>query len=231
MGWFDILVLVILVIHGIKGWQRGFILSFFNLASVITAAVVAKLYHPRFSEYLLNNTTLFLKLQQWVGLRVRDAAYQEVSSRGDIASDNIYQILGMPRGIQEVFMGSETMRSYSTKAMEGVHSYVADALTRMFMNLLSIILIFICVKLALMLLGHLLDGVFSLPVLKQFNRAGGLAFGGAKGLLIIFILLLLMVPVNAMAGGGFLAEGLERSVFAKYLYDHNLLLNMIGKTL
>ncbi|AOT70514.1 CvpA family protein [Geosporobacter ferrireducens] len=231
MSWFDTLVLVILAIYAMKGWQRGFVLSFFSLASVIAAAVAAKLYHPRFSEYLLDNTTLFLKLQQWVGLRVKDAAYQEVSSRGDIASDNIYQILGMPRGIQQVFMGSETLRDYSTKAMEGVHAYVADVLARMFINLLSMILIFICVKMALMLIGHLLDGLFSLPVLNQFNHVGGLAFGGMKGLLIIFILLLLMVPVNTMAGRGLLAEGLEKSVFAKYLYDHNLLLNMIGKIL
>ncbi|SHJ56890.1 Colicin V production protein [Geosporobacter subterraneus DSM 17957] len=231
MGWFDILVLVILVIHAIKGWQRGFVLSFFSLISVIAAAVTAKLYHTRLSEYLLDNTPLLLKLQQWVGIRVKDAAYQEVASRGDIASDNIYQILGMPRGIQELFMGSETMRGYSAKAMEGVYAYVADVLARMFIDLLSILLIFICVRIALMLIGHLLDGIFSLPILNQFNHMGGLAFGGLKGLLIIFILLLLMVPINTMAGEGLLAEGLENSVFAKFLYDHNLLLSMIGKIL
>ena len=229
MSWFDTLVLVILAIHAIKGWQRGFILSFFSLISVIAAAVAARIYHPRLSEYLLGNSTLFLKFQQWVGIRVKDAAYQEVASRGDIASDNIYQVLGMPKGIQEVFMGSQTMQEYSTKAMEGVHGYVADVLARMFINLLSIILIFICVKMALMLIGHLLDGIFSLPVLNHFNHVGGLAFGALKGLLILFILLLLMVPISTMAGQGLLTEGLEKSILAKYLYDHNLLLSMIGK--
>ncbi|MEW9121405.1 MAG: CvpA family protein [Thermotaleaceae bacterium] len=228
MNWFDILVLVIFALYSIKGWKQGFILSFFNLIGTIGAAVAAKLYHPVVSKYIFEHPVFFVKLQEWIGWKVKDAAYQEVAARGDIASDNIFQILKMPVDIQKILMGSEKLQEYSTKAMEGVSSYIADTLTRMFINVVSILLIFFCVRVACTLVAHVLNGLFSLPILHQFNHGGGLILGGIKGLVIIFVLLLAMIPLHAMIGQGFLTEGLEASIIAKYLYDHNVLLGMLG---
>jgi hypothetical protein len=57
----------------------------------------------------------------------------------------------------------------------------------------------------------------------------GLIAGAIKGLLLIFILLALLVPVISLSSGNGLASALEASRIAGTLYDNNYLL-LIVKT-
>lgn len=229
MSWVDVLILVILFINGMHGWQRGLIYTFFSMMGFLIAGFVAKVYHPVLSAYMMKNPKFFLFLQEMVGERVKTAAAGEGASMGMVPGENIFQVLWLPKGLETLLMKSEVIQDYSAKAMEGVQGYIADVLTRMFIDFISILILFMAVKIILNLLAHVLNGIASLPVLNGMNRLGGLSLGVMKGLFIVLIFLTLITPFAAMAEKNIFTEGLDASVLGKYLYNHNPIIAMFEK--
>ncbi|QZY55115.1 CvpA family protein [Crassaminicella profunda] len=227
MSWMDVLILVIFTINVIKGWKNGLILSFFKMSSFIVAGFVAKIYYPNLSQYIMENSTIFLRAQKVIGERVHIAVDDSVAASTMTGNTNIFEILKFPKAIENLFMKSDTMRAYSHQAMEGVYGYLSDILARMFIDFISIIIIFFVIKIVLFIVGHLLDGIATLPVLKQFNCLGGVLFGFLKGLLIVFIFLAVITPFTAMTHSGIFIEGLEKSILAKTLYYNNPIIGIL----
>ncbi|TCO77998.1 CvpA family protein [Marinisporobacter balticus] len=226
MSWLDVLIIVIFTINMIKGWKNGLILSFFYMGSFIIAGIVAKIYYPLVSKYIMVHSTIFIKVQAYIGKRFQTATNDHVVAEG-IVENNIFEVLKFPKSIENLLMKSDTMHVYSERAMEGVHSYLSDVLARMFIDFISILILFFAVKILLFIIGHLLDGIASLPVLKQFNRLGGVVFGLVKGLLIVFIFLAIITPFITMMDASIFVEGLEKSIIANVLYDHNPIIGLI----
>lgn len=67
-------------------------------------------------------------------------------------------------------------------------------------NALGFIAVLIAVKLAVELVAGLADILAKLPIIGTFNRVGGLAFGLAKGIAVVFVLSALL---TALPVGGF----------------------------
>ena len=107
---------------------------------------------------------------------------------------------------------------------------MAEMFARMFIDLVSILILFFTVKLIMTFLAYILNGVASLPVLREFNRLGGVIIGGLKGLLIIFVILAILTPFAAMTDSQVIMQGLDKSKLAKYLYDHNPIISLLQET-
>jgi len=227
MAWMDVTVAVIFIVNGIRGWMKGFILSLLHLIGFALAWIIAKSYYPLVSAYIINNSDILLKIQTFIGNRLKNAAYEDAFTGGSPANNTIFDILKLPKSVEELFLKNQAIKDYSIRAVDGIYHYIAEIVARMFIDLVSILLIFIAVKLLLFLIGYLLNSIASLPVLREFNRLGGAIFGVFKGLLIVFIFLALLTPFAAMTKEGILMEGLEKSVAARYLYDRNPIINLL----
>ena len=72
-----------------------------------------------------------------------------------------------------------------------------------------------------------------MPIIKQFNQVGGLAYGILKGLVIIYLLLTIMFLVISINGNGAIAEAINNSHITKFLYDNNIVVDycFLGKNL
>ncbi|MBS3986252.1 MAG: CvpA family protein [Selenomonadales bacterium] len=67
-------------------------------------------------------------------------------------------------------------------------------------NALGFIAVLIVVKLVVELVANMADLLAKLPIIGTFNRVGGLAFGLAKGVVIVFVVSILL---TALPMGGF----------------------------
>lgn len=227
MSWMDVLIIVIFAINVIKGWKNGLVLSFFYMASFIVAGIMAKIYYPVVSKYIMGDSTIFMKVQSLIGQRFQTAVNNNVLAEGIVGNRSIFEVLKFPKSIENIFMKSDVFKDYSISAMNGVNNYVSDVLAQMFIDFVSMIIIFFVVKMLLFIVGHLLDGIASLPILKQFNSLGGIVFGFIKGAFIVFIFLAIITPFTTMTDSGVLIEGLEKSILAKALYNYNPIIGLI----
>lgn len=226
MNWMDICIIIIIVISAFSGLSKGLVLSVFSIGSYILAFIAAKVYHPYLSRYIIDNTNLIPRVQKYVFDKINIA--QGISPDGH---DNIFQAINLPKSLEDTLLKSAAITEYSNGLMGNIHGYISEVITKVILDLACIIIIFLVVKLALNLIGALFNGIASLPVINQFNRLGGFLFGIVKGVLIIFVLTALMVPITSIFNESFITEGLKNSTLAGFFYDYNIILNMMDQVI
>lgn len=226
MNWMDICVIIIIVVSGLRGLSIGLVLSFFSIASYIVAGIIAKVYYPFVSVFIVENTTWFYKIQQFVIKNMKFLAKDNLQSQG-ASKENIFEIMNLPKIFEKLVINSDAFTQYSEGALYNINIYISELIAKVIIDLLSIIIIFIVAKIALNILGSVLNGIASLPIINQFNRLGGLIFGFVKGVLIVFIFAAIMIPIVSIFPSCFLANALENSIIAKSYYDHNIVLYMV----
>ena len=95
---------------------------------------------------------------------------------------------------------------------------IAESFTDLLLKILLVVIIFAVVKLVI----RLIDKVFHLPVLKSFNRLGGLVFGLVQGFLAVYIILAIWGGTTLFV----LPKALETTALAKSMFENNLLMIM-----
>ena len=103
----------------------------------------------------------------------------------------------------------------------------APVIANKVINVCVIVAIFIILRLLLILLTFVADIITSLPLIKQFNEAGGVLYGIIKALLIIYVILAILFFIVYTTGNSTIADAIANSYVTKIFYNHNLLLNIL----
>ena len=72
-----------------------------------------------------------------------------------------------------------------------------------------------------------------MPIIKQLNGIGGIVYGTAKGLIIVYLILTILFFVVSANSNGEIANAIDNSSVTKFLYDNNIIVNycLFGKNL
>lgn len=207
----DLAVLAILALCAWRGASKGLVLTLCSLLAVIVAFVGANLISNQFSEPVSEfiqpyvsgyvETILENSLDQ-LGLdSVSDSAPGATPSF-QIPSDDAAELPIDPQvtlnelltALQDSKLFAGLIESVSqavdagslavtTSAVAAVAGYLSFQLARAGLFLLSFILILVL----WWLVSHMLDLAFKLPVLRTFNKAGGMLLGLVKGALMLLV--------------------------------------------
>jgi len=216
----DVLIIGIILLGVLEGLFRGFIVVTLSFLSYIIALVVAKLYYPVLSGFIMNSTDLFGDIRKALERWVNDLAQVN-------GVDQVVHQMQLPEGIKET-AANQIQAGVNVQA-----SNVSGSVVELFFNIVSIILIFIAVKFLIFIIMKLLDSVAQIPILKELNRIAGLFAGGIKGILLVYVVFLLMTPVITFAPDGQLANAVLSSNLGPIFYYNNIiwkLFNSIGKS-
>ena len=206
----DILVLLLFVISFFVMAKKGFVKAVYSISGhILTFVLVAVLLTP-----------------------VTDMLY--TTPLGDIVSENVSKIV-----LQE---GSEKAQEIKDEAKEETSlapivekNLVAEGIglatqravpyiTGIVMKILTAILLFIVIRIAVALIFTLLDTFFKIPVLSQINGiAGGIA-GIINSLIIIYVICGILSLNFEWAND--LRAIVDRTTVLKYFYINNLLINI-----
>lgn len=64
MNWLDIAIIVILITGAIDGMIKGFIVSFFNIASIFISLICARFFSISVSNFIIKNTSIYDNLNK-----------------------------------------------------------------------------------------------------------------------------------------------------------------------
>lgn len=228
MNWIDICIFAVLAINSAIGYYQGFIISVFSLAGIIISYFVARLYYPIIAQIILNNQVIYDKLRSFVDKRL----YSMFEGNTDaFSSVSLYEGLNLPKPLLDLISKSPRVGSYASEISENAIDIMSEALTGIFVDVISLIIAFIIARIAIMLIVRVLSLFSELPLLKQFNKILGLGFGLIKGVLIILIVFAILTPFISVSPNGLLAEGIFGSEVGYYLYDNNILLKYLKEVI
>ena len=100
---------------------------------------------------------------------------------------------------------------------------VAQDLSYNVIRAVVMIALYILAKIALRFVTALADLIAKLPILNQFNKAGGLIYGAIRGLLIIYVALLIVNFAGQVNPQNTVNSEVQKSFIAKEMYNKNII--------
>ena len=91
----------------------------------------------------------------------------------------------------------------------------------------SLIFTAVIISIVMNLLGGLLDGIFSLPVLSLINRTGGAVLGAVQGIFVVWIIFLIITLFWDSAWAKEAAMMIKENKITSILYENNILLYLL----
>ncbi len=208
----DIVLLVILLVSLIFGYKKGLIGVAFNLCAFLVALVVTWILYTPITNFVINNTEIDDGIKNAIIEKgVIKTQENEVKEEENIVNKYVQQYVTNP----------------ITNTTNDVIEETAKVVSEKVVAIGVAIVLFIVVRLALILLKFVAEIIAKLPVIKQFNKAGGLIYGAIRGMFAIYVVLAIMFFVMSVNNSGMIANMINSSVISKVLYENNLILNII----
>jgi len=199
----DILIAVVVIMAMVLGFRAGFLYTFLHTIGWIISLVLAFVWTPKASGFLLENTNLYERIHGAMSVKFADAfAVERLAAT-------------LPSLLKDM------ISSLSRLASEAAANAVSDFLFAVTAFLLMVILI----KLALFFLISLLSKKKNAGFRGVIDGLLGLIMGFIKGIFVVFVLLAIMIPILGIFDTGLasaVCDSLDSSYFARTLYDNNI---------
>ena len=205
----DLVILAIFILCIIIGYVRGLTGSLIKILSFVLSIVIAFILFVPVSNLIINNTQIDDNLEQ--------------SIREMIIGNNEEE-QKMPEAITDYIQ--QQVESASDSAKEAIADSTAREVSLTIVKAGTWIVLFIVARILLIFLRFITALIAKLPVIKQFDKLGGIIYGVIEGLIIIYVLLAIISFVSPMTNGA-LTNAIEQSYVGSMMYNNNLLLEII----
>lgn len=209
----DIAIVAIMALCVFFGYYRGLIHVAVRFLGFIVALIVALALYTPVSDYIINNTGAVTSIQGVVQSKLYNK--EEKQEENTIDDGNVAAQI-------EKYIGDKT-DEFKQNTSEVVSREVAIAVVKV----LTWIGLFLAVRIIMIFIKALASVIEKIPIIKQFNKAGGTIYGVLEGFLIIYAVLAIINLTAPIIKENKAVEQIEDSHICKMMYENNLLLKVI----
>jgi len=225
----DIVVLVIIIGFAIIGLKTGFILSVFKIVSYFISIWISLKFYPVVAEFLMKT-----KIFERIRLSILDNLMKQknllISQAGEqvkeAAADSVIQRIPLPQFLKDDII-KQIPEPGKIIDIDKVMDIISTEIAKVIIYILSIILIYIVVRIAIVVAKYLIQGITRLPVFKQLDKLGGFVLGAVEGLLTVYVIFAILMLFNSSPSFRPIYEAIESSKIAIFFYENNFIIDMI----
>lgn len=179
------------------GYKKGLISLGINLVAFIITIVAVMVFYRPIGNIIINTTTIDEKIQETIEENVGEM----------IQTENTNEIT------------SELVES----AKQGMLPEASKELARNIVYGATMLILFIGIRIALIFVTAIANFVAKLPILDQFNKAGGAIYGALRGFLVTYAILIIINLIVTMNPTGTSGNTMNTSYIAKTMTTYNIL--------
>lgn len=194
----DIIIVAILALSIFLGYKKGLIELGIKAVAVIIAIVGTLILYRPITNIIVDTTNLDENLQQTI-----------MEKSGSIVGDGI--------------TGNAVEEGIVSEIQNQMLPEAAHELSLNIIRAGVMIVLYIVIKIALRFVTALANLIAKLPILDQFNKLGGIVYGAIRGLLIIYVALLIIQFVGEVNPGNRVNEEIDKSFIGKEMYERNVI--------
>lgn len=239
----DIIILLILLVSAGLAYRKGLAVSVVTTLSWLVCSIAGLLFSKELKVSLVNNTKideyvngiLFTKSHTNIQNGNLDGGFlalPDLFNFSDIQANPIYNkisdLLGNPDNLTSDL--PDFLKKPVESATESISIAVADKATDLIMGILAFLIIIFGLKLLFGLITLLLSKKYRRGAVGCLDGLGGLTFGLIRGVIIVFLVFVVLVPIVAMINQDFsqqITDQINTSQIAPYIYNKNLLLKIM----
>ena len=121
------------------------------------------------------------------------------------------------------------MQEALKKSASNVVEYVSQSIAIKMIRVGTILLLFIVSRFFLLFIRFLAEIIANLPIIKMFNRSGGLIYGIIKGFLIVYIILGVFSLASPLIANWGVLDAIQDSTLGRKMYNDNIIISFISK--
>lgn len=212
----DILIILIMMICVIIGYKKGLIKVAISFIAIILSIIIAIIIYKPIAKQIINNTQIDENLKNTIYEKIKDVDFENITEEDK--KEN--QILTFAQSYIE-----EALQ----KSKENAAMYVAESLSETIIELGTFVTLLIILRIGLIVLNLLSDIIGEIPVIKQFNKSGGVIYGLIEGFFIVSVILAVSYMINPICLEGKIEKNINKSQLGKALYENNIITNTIIK--
>lgn len=209
----DIVIVAIIALCLFLGYRRGLTGSLLKILSFVLAIVIAFILFKPVSNLVINHTnwddSLKTSIEQFI--TEKTSTPEEKSSLPQVIVDYI----------------DETMAQSVNEAKEVAIKNTAQSVTNLIVNAGVWIAVFIIARILLIFIKFITALIAKLPVIKQFDKLGGILYGILEAFVILYVLLAIISFIAPMINNAEFIDALNKSFIGSMLYNNNILLKIL----
>jgi uncharacterized membrane protein required for colicin V production len=216
----DLVILGIIISNAFWGYRRGLVNVIFQiLAFIISILIMFVLYKP-VANMIMTNTSLDERL----------SAAIEANLSGTTLSDGNL-IKAEQSNISKSVV--ELINSFVTEALQkaeaNVMGYVSTQLAKTMIYTGTMLLLFIVSRFLLVFVRVFAELIANLPIIKLFNKSGGLIYGVIKSFVIIYAILAILSVISPLVNQLGIIAAIQDSKLGSAMYNNNFILKFFFK--
>jgi hypothetical protein len=175
---------------------------------------------PYVSEFVVNSTEIDTSIQQGITTKL-----QEVVADADVE-------IKLPEVISTNILGIEASMDGDVlidQALQesGAYEEVSLKLTMLVINAACFIVVFIVTKIILTIIEKILGFIHKLPLIGDADALLGVIAGAIKALVITWVVMAVVALLSTTEYGGIIVAMIYESIPLAWLYENNLILNLM----
>lgn len=207
----DVIIIAIIALNIFICYRKGLVRLAVGLIAVLGALILAMILYRPISNAIIKNTEIDEKIEN----AIIEKFSAETEGNAEVRYVGIIDYL-------EKYVDNAVNKTQNEIVYES-----AGTMAIKFINVAVLLIIFLIVRILLQLLTFISDIITSLPILKQFNEAGGVIYGAVKALIIIYALLAIVFFVIYATGNTTISDAIANSFITRFFYNHNILLDIL----
>lgn len=255
MNGITIAVLVIFALCGFMGWRKGILRIVLSLVTLVFTILATVVLTPVLSTWIKTNTGLYDQLEQTVYTGItKSSSYNEavdqtvadssdveyIAQNGEISTyvSEVVNVLNLPDSMAEKINQAATpdmiksaVDSGSTTVKTVVTSLVAQRIADIVFYSIIYVIVFMVVFVIVRIVVAATGVIGRLPIIHEANKIGGLAFGLAEGLVIVWLMFLCITMCSNTEWGAQALVDIRNNPMLDFIYNQNLILRSTFRNL
>ena len=214
----DLVVLSIIISNAFWGYRRGLVNVICKLITfVVSLLIVFVLYKP-VAQSIMNNTQLDEKLS----IALQKNLTGKTLENGELLKPSESAV---SEGMVELINSfvKDALKESSTNAVK----YVGDHLAILMIQAGTFLGLFIISRTALLFVRFAAELIANLPIIKMFNKSGGLIYGVLRGFVTVYVILAVFSVISPIISDFGIIQAIHRSYLAAAMYDNNIIINIV----
>lgn len=212
----DLIIVGILALCIFLGYKKGLTKCVIKILSFIIAVVVTAILFKPISNFVIQNT----KVDETIREAIINIVKNDVEETGKVKEET-----NLPKAMVDYI--NKSVENAVNEAKNSVIEVVADNIAVIAINVGVAILLFIIIRIALIFISALSKIITDLPIIKQFDKAGGILYGLLEALIIIFVALALISFISPVIEQTGIIVAINKSFIGSILYNNNILLKIV----
>ena len=209
----DLIIVAVMLLFIFLGYKKGLTGSLIKLLSFVIAIVLAVILYKPVGNVVIENTTI---------------------------DDNIRTSLNETFGVQENKQEEKNEENVPSSIMNNINKEIENATDEVKTNVIdettktvvyvgSAIVIFLAVKVVLLIVSLFTSQITKLPIIRQVDKIGGLAYGAIEGIVIVYAILAVISLTSVIWANNAVVMAIGKSTLGEMLYNNNIILKLLFK--